>query len=158
MSSHNHGIIYVPRYWPPAPPWATAAAAVGPGGGGGGSPTPKMLSSINNLNKQRNPKSEETPKTKIRLMFYNVFSLFYQKVKMILWSIRTFWYKGSAENKGNWQVRKKGYISQNSSPDSKADFSKQSILGVWSLILRRYVTTLNLYNLTLNIQYIKWHI
>ena len=31
-------------------------------------------------------------------MFYNVFHLFTKKYKMIPVSIRTFWYKGSAEN------------------------------------------------------------
>ena len=39
------------------------------------------------------------PKTKIRLMFYYDF-LFCIEVKMIPRSIRTFWYKGSTENKG----------------------------------------------------------
>ena len=34
--------------------------------------------------------------------------IFYQKSKMIPGSIRTFWYKGSAENKGKCQVRKNG--------------------------------------------------
>ena len=48
--------------------------------------------------KQRHPKSEKTQKTKIRRKFYNVVSLFAHKVEMILWSIRTFWYKCSAKN------------------------------------------------------------
>ena len=38
---------------------------------------------------------------------------FYQKSNMILWSIRTFWYKGSAENKEKKHMfAKKAYISQ----------------------------------------------
>ena len=32
-------------------------------------------------------------------MIYHVFPFFYPKSNMILLSIRTFWYKGSAENK-----------------------------------------------------------
>ena len=40
------------------------------------------------------------------------FYLFYQKSKMIPGTIRTFWYKGSAEVKDKWQVREKAYISQ----------------------------------------------
>ena len=40
------------------------------------------------------------------------FSPFYKKSNMILWSIRTFWYKGSAENKEKKDVRKKRYLSQ----------------------------------------------
>ena len=35
---------------------------------------------------------------------------FYKKSNMILWPIRTFWYKGSAENKAKYQVRKNIYI------------------------------------------------
>ena len=34
------------------------------------SPTPKMLSSMNSQDKQRNQKSEKTPKAKIRLVCY----------------------------------------------------------------------------------------
>ena len=40
------------------------------------SPTPKMLSSIDNYNKQRNPKSYKIPETKIRFSFHNEFSIF----------------------------------------------------------------------------------
>ena len=56
-------------------------------------------------------------------MFYNDLSLFDQKVKMILWSIHTFWYKGSAENKGN-KLGKMFFFLKNNSPDLKAYFSK----------------------------------
>ena len=34
-----------------------------------------------------------------QLVIYNDLSSFYQKWNMILWSIRTFWYKGSSEIK-----------------------------------------------------------
>ena len=74
---------------------------VGNGGGWGeGRGVPKMVSLINNKNKQRNRKSEKTPKTKIRLVIYNNCSLVYEKVKMILWSIRTVWYTGLAKKQG----------------------------------------------------------
>ena len=44
---------------------------------------------------------------------------------MILWSIRTFWYTGSAENNGKKQVREMAYISQKQQPKTKkCDFSK----------------------------------
>ena len=39
---------------------------------------------------------------------------------MILWSIRTFWYKGSAENKKKSQVHEKAYISQKQQPEPKS--------------------------------------
>ena len=58
---------------------------------------------------------------------------------MILWSIRTFWYKGSAEIEETNQVRNKHAISlKNSSPDSKADFSEKFVFGIWRLIFGRY--------------------
>ena len=44
-------------------------------------------------------KMRETPKPKIRLVIYHDLFNFYKKSNLILWSIRTFWYKGSAENK-----------------------------------------------------------
>ena len=65
---------------------------------------------------------EILPQTNIRVVFYNYCSLFYQTVKMILWSIRTLWYKGSAENKDKRQGRKQIIPLKNTSPDSKADF------------------------------------
>ena len=39
---------------------------------------------------------------------------------MILWSIRTFWYKGSAENKKKIHVYKKAYISRKQQPKTKS--------------------------------------
>ena len=108
------------------------------------SPTPKMLSTINkNQTKQRNPKSETTPKTKTRPVFYNEVSLFFKENEMVLWSIRTFWYKGSAENKENGKFEKKLYL-KNCSPGSKADFSEKSKFGIWKLILSRYDIILNI--------------
>ena len=75
-------------------------------------PSPQKISSINSQNKQRNSKSERTQKTKIRIVFYLDLSLFYPEVKMILWSIRTFWYKCSAEIKEKCKVCKKASFSQ----------------------------------------------
>ena len=77
-------------------------------------------------------------------MFYNDFSEFYTKVKMILWSIRTFWYRGSAENQKNDKFQKRAISFKNSSPDLKADFSEKSLFGISRLILSRYDVILNI--------------
>ena len=45
-------------------------------------------------------------------MLYHDFSLFYEKVKMIMWSIRTFWYNGSAENKKMTTSKKELFLSK----------------------------------------------
>ena len=63
---------------------------------------------------------EETQKPKIWIVIYNYLSLFYPKSNMILWSIRTFWYKGSAENKEQINVRGKNKSSKISSLTLKA--------------------------------------
>ena len=47
-------------------------------------------------------------------------SFFYQKSNIILWSIRTFWYKGSAENKKEIHVREKMYIAQKQQPKTQS--------------------------------------
>ena len=39
---------------------------------------------------------------------------------MILWSIRTFWYEGSAENKKKMNVHDKMYIFQKQQPESQS--------------------------------------
>ena len=44
---------------------------------------------------------------------------------MILLSIRTFWYKGSAENKENIHVHTKAYIFQKQQPKTKSVISLQ---------------------------------
>ena len=49
---------------------------------------------------------------------------------MILWSIRTFWYKGSAENKKKQHVREKKYISQKQQPKTKIVIFQKN--EVWS--------------------------
>ena len=98
------------------------------GRGGGG--VPKMVSLINNWNKQSNRKSETTLKTKIRLVIYHDLLLFYQEVKMILWSIHTFWYKGLAEQIKKWQVRGKEYISQKTAQTIRLIFRKRQSLVV----------------------------
>ena len=59
---------------------------------------------------QRKPKNQ-----RFDICFIMFLNTFYETVKIILWSIRTFWYKGSSENKDKWQVRmassKKAYTS-----------------------------------------------
>ena len=72
---------------------------------------------------------EKTQKPKIRLVIYHEFSLVYQKSNMILWSIHTFWYKGSAENKNKNKVREKAYISQ------KQQLEPQSVIFQKSLAM-----------------------
>ena len=89
-------------------------------------PRGEMLSSMNSPNKQRNRKWVKTQKPKIRHVFYHVCSQFYQKSNMILWSIRTFWYKGSAENKKK-HVRKKAYISQEQQPKIQSMIFQKSL-------------------------------
>ena len=53
---------------------------------------------------------------------------------MIQRSIRTFWYKGSAESKEKGQVRKIDMFFKNSCLDSKANFSKKLMLCMWFII------------------------
>ena len=71
---------------------------------------------------------------------------FYGKVKMILLSIRTFWYKGSTENKEKWEVQKMRAVLtlKNSSQDSQADLSEKFIIAIWRLILRVWHIILNI--------------
>ena len=80
----------------------------------------------------------QNPKTKDSTCDLQYFSFFYQKSNMILWSIRTFWYKGSAENKGKTHVRKKGYTSQKQQPKTKSMIWGKMIYDVKMLILSRY--------------------
>ena len=51
-------------------------------------------------------------------------------MKVILWSIRTFWYKGLAKIKEKIKFEKRRLSLKNSSPDSKADFRK---VFIWYL-------------------------
>ena len=75
----------------------------------------------------REVENERKPKNqRFDLCFTIVFSQFYQKSNMILWSIRTFWYKGSAENKKNKHVRKKSISLKNSSLKQKVWFFQKS--------------------------------
>ena len=48
---------------------------------------------------------------------------------VILWSIRTFWYKGSAENKKKIHVREKRYISQKQQPKTQSVIFKK--VQIW---------------------------
>ena len=57
----------------------------------------------------------------------------------MVWSLRTFWYKGLAKKKGKMTSSKQVSVSvKNSSPGSKADFPETFLLGIWRLILSRY--------------------
>ena len=58
----------------------------------------------------------ENPKTKVSTCDLPCFLICYQKTNMILWSIRIFWYRGSAEIKEHQYVRKKAYIIQKQQP------------------------------------------
>ena len=66
-------------------------------------------------------------------------------------SIHTFWYKGSVGNKETRQARKTDMFLKNNSPASKAGFWKKSLLGVWRLLLSRYVIVMNFQHLISNI-------
>ena len=68
---------------------------------------PRMLSLINHQNKKKTnirglPKNQDLPGVLLH------FSICHAKRQVVLWSIHTFWYKGSAKIKGKNQVRKKG--------------------------------------------------
>ena len=67
----------------------------------------------------------ENPKTKDSTGVLPCFSQFYQKSNMILWSIRTFWYKGSAENKKRNMFAKRPISHKNSSLNLKGVFNKK---------------------------------
>ena len=72
-----------------------------------------MLPTINLVNIQSKHKLEKTQKQGFELRF-NIIFIFDKQNKMIPRSIRTFWYKGSAENKETWQVKKKSVSLKNS--------------------------------------------
>ena len=72
----------------------------------------------------------ENPKTQDPACDLPDFSFCYKKSNMILRSIRTFWYKGSVENKKNWHVREKAYISQKQRPKTKSVIFQKS----WDLM------------------------
>ena len=59
-----------------------------------GEGVPETVSFINNQNKPRNQKSEKSKTTRSDTQFTMI--CFYEEVKIILWSIRTFWYKDLA--------------------------------------------------------------
>ena len=63
-------------------------------------------------------------------MLYQFFYFVYQKSKMILWSIRSFWYKGSAGNKEQKQVREKAYIYQKQQPKAQRRILQQN-MKIW---------------------------
>ena len=94
--------------------------------------------------KTEKSKIRETPRNQDSTCVLQWFSLCYQKVKVILWSIRTLWYKGWAGNNEKWLVRKKALSLETSSPDSKAAFSGKLELGIWGMILVRYDIILNI--------------
>ena len=67
---------------------------------------------------------------------------------MILWSIHTFWYKGSAENKEKIHVRERRYISQTKQPQTQS-IIKKNRYDVKRLIVARYdiVLKINIYSI-----------
>ena len=66
------------------------------------------------------------------------FSFFEEKVKVILWSIRTFWYKGLAKKTmKNGEFEQKASILKKKVVRMKKLFSKK-IYGILRLILSRY--------------------
>ena len=69
----------------------------------------------------------ENPKTQDSTCDLPCIFIFYQKSNMILWSIRTFWYKGSAAIKEKCHVRKNTYIYQKQQPKTQSVIKK----GIW---------------------------
>ena len=87
---------------------------------------------MSNQTKQKNPKSKETEKTKIRHMFYSDFHFLRKSENGAMVDTHTFWYQGSAQNKENYKFEKLSL--ENDSPDSNADFLI-FLFGIWRLIL-----------------------
>ena len=72
-----------------------------------------MVSLINISNEQRNRKSEKT-KRKQDLTGNVPYYYFYEKVEVILWSMRTLWYKGLAKFKEKMTAQVRRLIFQKS--------------------------------------------
>ena len=82
----------------------------------------------------------ENPQTQDSTSVLRCFSQFHPKSNMILWSIHTFWYKGSAENKKQIHVREKRYISQKQQPTNQSMIFQTKTMNctfdkwVWNVI------------------------
>ena len=65
---------------------------------------------------------------------------------MILWSIRTFWYEGSAETRENDKFGKGLYLSKIAAQTRRLIFGKvgTGVLGIEDVILVRYDMVLNI--------------
>ena len=84
---------------------------------------PRWILQINReVGNERKPKNQDST-----CVLQCLFSHLYQKSNMILWSIRTFWYKGSAENKKKRHVREKRYISQKQQPKNTSLIFQKSL-------------------------------
>ena len=110
----------------PHPLWHLKDLEVVPHPRGGGKCYPRWILQIN-----REVENERKPKNpKFDRCFTIFVYCFYQKSNMILWSIRTFWYKGSAENKTKIHVREKRYISQKQQPKTQIMIFQKN--QIWS--------------------------
>ena len=98
-----------------------------PRGPGSGSPPSKNWSWINSSNTNRNGLERKPQTPRSDSCFTMNLHLFTREFEMIPRSVRTFWYKGSATNKGKWQVRKKGYILQKYQPRLEGWFLQKSM-------------------------------
>ena len=78
----------------------------------------KINREVENERKPKNPRFD--------LCFTICFHIVYQQSNIILWSIRTFWYKGSAEIKKKIHVREKRYISQKQLPQTQSMIFQKS--------------------------------
>ena len=62
------------------------------------------------------------------------FSLFHENMKVILWSIHTFWYKGLAQNNERKLEKKRPLLCKNNGSDGNTIFTKgSSNLWTWHL-------------------------
>ena len=100
------------------------------GGGRGASPLPKKVILDLNQNKQKNPKSEKTEKTKIREMFYTDCVVVYEKIKLSYGQYTHSGIRVQPKTRENDSFEKKLLSPKNSSPDSKADFSEKLIFCI----------------------------
>ena len=72
-------------------------------------------------------------------------------MKVILWSIRTFWYKGLAKYNEKSRVLKKGLFLEKIIVGTEKPKKKKFLYGVWGLISSRYDIKWSIYDIISNI-------
>ena len=93
-------------------------------------------------------KIRENPQNQNLTGNYNDFSLFHKKVKVILWSMRFFWYKGLAKIRKKIEFEKRVFLEKIIVGMKKL---KKVLFGVWRLISSRYDIKGIIYDIISNI-------